>query len=258
MKKQGGFTIIEVSLFLSISALVAVALLAGLRSMVTQQQWRDSINTMRTLIQTEYQNVRSSINNRASAPSACADVTGAGTSNCWTIGRVIQFTVDSKNYKVYDVVAKPASNSCINSTAQPCDDDIVALNAASMKLSASTTSTIPWQNNFVRGALIGDGSTTATTSSQFNTIAILQSPISSAILVFGLDMPGAPTTMPTLPNSPTSHQYNSPLAFIIQDGGTSNFGAICLGAGSSSSNVVVASPVAKDISNANLKERCQV
>ena len=251
MKEQRGFTIVEVSLFLAISSLVAVLLLAGLSNMVRQQQWRDSINTMRTLMQSEYQNVRAGLNNRTNLPSGCtSEASSAGTSNCFAIGRVIQFTNNSSDYTVSDVFATKVVNS------DSASNDIAALNASGLKIHNKSATSVPWSNTFVSGRLLDDS-----TSEIFNTVAILRSPVSSAILVFGLNGVGN-ITAGTLPSSVDSFRFNSPMALLIRngDGYSSNNsgGAVCIGGGSSSSTVQIAAPIDLNINNNDLKRRCQL
>ena len=276
VKKQGGFTILEVTLFLAISALVAAALLAGLTAMVNQQQWRDSLNSMRTLIQNEYQNVRSGINDRSggftcgTTGNVVTDTTTTpGTAQCVLVGRVIQFA--SNSYTVSDVVAMvPVSP---NDPAK-ASNDVVALNNSALVINNTTQpQPIPWQNTFSQGVLfssIGDLTAPAptATASSINTIAILHSPISSSIMVFGLNGTSQlqQSTIPPYTSSLSATQADNLMAILIKDSGSSSSGgAICLGAGSSSSNIVVAAPI--DISKSyiganstdagNLAERCQ-
>jgi len=64
-KTQGGFTVIEVMLFLAVTGLLAVGILVGSGVAIGQQRYRDSVNTLKSYIQQQYSEVTSVINNRA-------------------------------------------------------------------------------------------------------------------------------------------------------------------------------------------------
>jgi len=249
VKKQGGFTILEVSLFIAISALVAVSLLAGLRFMIDQQEWHDTLTTLRTAIQTQYQDIQSGLIDRGPLPSSCTSLSGSdssstpGTSSCVIIGRVINFYPNSSNYAVNDVIATtPVSpNDPTYAT-----DDITALNHSGLVINPATITysyKIPWQNSFITGRNLS-GSSNVAGAQNFWTIAILQSPISGAILTFAMT---STAYMTTNPGTLQANQTNIPIALLLSNsnnGSTSaTGGAICIGPGSSSTNVQSVSPI---------------
>ena len=45
MRRQGGFTVIEVTMFLAISGTMAIALLAGIGVAIQRQQYRDAVQS---------------------------------------------------------------------------------------------------------------------------------------------------------------------------------------------------------------------
>jgi hypothetical protein len=288
VKNQGGFTILEVSLFLAISTAVAAALFVGLTTMVQNQQWRDSINSMRTLVQSEYQNVRAGLNDRTKIPSSLTNggagalckagsltnPNTAGTSSCLVIGRVIQFYEGNTSfYATADVIATKSVSVAEFPT------DIAALNGSNLRVANLAVPTMPWRNPFYKGAVLN------TTSGRFDTVAILRSPVSGAVLVFALNTTDSTTNKPSIltnqfvladaggkPDGDKAaplmvgtgalqlSQTNNSLAIVIKNEakGGNNGGAICIGAGSSSSNVTSVATIQSinTITNINLNSLC--
>lgn len=97
-----GFTIIEVSLFLAISGLLAVGLMAGWTTNINRQRYNDMVNTFKSDIQqvfTEVENPQNSMTQRVRCTdngtniSIVLDNSGntRGTTNCIILGRMISF-----------------------------------------------------------------------------------------------------------------------------------------------------------------------
>src|SRR4029450_12347478 len=63
-KTQSGFTLIEVMLFLAVTGLLAMGILAGSGAAINQQRYRDSVNSLKSDIQQQYSEVTSVINSR--------------------------------------------------------------------------------------------------------------------------------------------------------------------------------------------------
>ena len=228
MRKQGGFTIIEVSLFLSISAVVAAALLFSMIAMVRQQQWNDSMNTMRTLVQNEYQNVANGINGRV-GQNPCNDDssnTAGHSKGCMYIGRLISFNTTNSTYTVSDVVAT-SPNACSNSAnSSACSTEAGALGKIGLTVSGSNNhggaTKVSWNGNLGGIATFPRGASSSTAPETFSAsdsgIAIIRSPINGQVNVFVGDL-----TEP-----------GKPFAILISSGGGAlgtNSGAICVNAG---------------------------
>lgn len=95
IERQRGFTIIEVVLFLAISSLLVVLLLAGWTVRVNTERYRDSVTTLQSFLQQQY-NLVYNVENDRSNELACntnAQVvdgsTPKGQSNCVLLGRYI-------------------------------------------------------------------------------------------------------------------------------------------------------------------------
>ncbi len=98
---SSGFTIIETMLVLSISSLLAVGIVTGVGSSINQQRYRDSVNSLASMLQREYSEVSNVRNERvpggdelscSSTAVITEDDTNArprGASDCVILGRWI-------------------------------------------------------------------------------------------------------------------------------------------------------------------------
>ena len=104
IRSQTGFTIIEVMLFLAITGVLTAAVLVGSGVSINQQRYRDSVTSLQSYIQQQYNQVSNITNGRAGdwtcdSNGNVTQVSGPsggeprGTSDCVVLGRVI--TVDS-------------------------------------------------------------------------------------------------------------------------------------------------------------------
>lgn len=102
IKKQTGFTIIETMLFLAVTGVLAAAILVGSGVAIGQQRYRDSVNSLKSYIQSQYSEVTNVVNDRDKrwTCNANGDVLevnesagqARGTSDCVVMGRFI--TID--------------------------------------------------------------------------------------------------------------------------------------------------------------------
>ena len=100
---QGGFTFIEVMLFLAVTGLLAMGILVGSGAAINQQRYRDSVNTLKSYIQQQYSEVTSVTNSRnaswqCNSNGVITDTGGPageprGRSDCVMLGRFI--TIDA-------------------------------------------------------------------------------------------------------------------------------------------------------------------
>lgn len=89
---QKGFTIIEVVLFLALSALFISIAFMGLRGRTAAVQFTDSMRSLHSYLISEQNKVLNGVNSSAQAPSTCAAGTDTGKSNnCILVGRVVSF-----------------------------------------------------------------------------------------------------------------------------------------------------------------------
>lgn len=102
--KQRGFTIIEVTLFIAISGLLAVLLMTGWTTRVNTERYRDSVVTLQSFLQQQYNLVYNVENERSSERISCdqnasvntdSSVAEArGQSDCILLGRLVTVKTD--------------------------------------------------------------------------------------------------------------------------------------------------------------------
>lgn len=177
-----GFTIIETMLFLGITGLLIVGVLAGTGASINIQRYRDGITSLQALLQQQYSDVLSVSNDRNnnwkcdSAGNITIEIPGSGTvrgqSDCVILGRFITTTAGSRSLSIKDVVGNvPGTNVVL------AGNDLGVLGQYNIKVSPVNSSAydINW------GAyLVKPGGNTAMSFS----ILILQSPLSGIIRTF--------------------------------------------------------------------------
>ena len=104
MRRQGGFTVIEVTMFLAISGTMAIALLAGIGVAIQRQQYRDAVQSYANFLTEQYSKVISIENDRQPTdpcPIPGASVNGyRGQSNCVIVGRYIIGEDQGRSFRV--------------------------------------------------------------------------------------------------------------------------------------------------------------
>jgi type II secretory pathway pseudopilin PulG len=247
VRKERGFTIIEVSLFLAISAAMLL-LLSGVSMVVARQRFQDTMQTVRTTIQSQYEEVRSGINGRignmtGGSSAACGSDanTAAGASQCLVMGKILEFK--SNEISISYVVSTSGAPTNTDQTDEAALRGM-SLSVISSKEAGSQTSNqaIPWSGSFVGGWTIpaeynsASGATNPSPAA-VKYLIILRSPVSSAILTFTANQLGSGARF--LANA----YLNVPAVFLIGNGNSGFHGAgVCLAAGSSSDAVTTAIP----------------
>lgn len=101
MKREGGYTLVEIGLVMAVSA--GLLLIAGsLYVMSGNQRFTDSLQTTRTFIQQQYNDVRSNISQRVGGVSSLCpvdshdlgDESAGNNKSCLLMGKIIQFKDD--------------------------------------------------------------------------------------------------------------------------------------------------------------------
>lgn len=90
-KRQTGFTIVEVMLFLGITGLIMAFMLNGVGSQLNERRYQDATNSLVSYIQNQYNLVSNVNNSRAQGVSfgSCDTSSVAGTSDCTVVGRIL-------------------------------------------------------------------------------------------------------------------------------------------------------------------------
>jgi type II secretory pathway pseudopilin PulG len=175
-----GFTIIETMLFLAVTGLLAVGILAGTGGAINQQRYRDSVNSLQSLLLDQYSKVVSVVNDR-DASWRC-DATGTvsqssgeprGTGECMLLGRLVSISEDGKQVATADVVGRRLSAS-----ADEESNDITELKTNYALQSSPINREV---KDVAWGAtVVKPGTTTA----QPATLLIIRSPLSGGMMTF--------------------------------------------------------------------------
>lgn len=188
VKRQRGFTVIEVTLFLGITGLLFLIALLGTGSTIRSVRFTDSGRSLTAHIQRQYDDIINGLNTRSGNEACAAGVVGPGTqepgtSNCLMMGRLLTFQVGSSDIKVYNIVGTIPAGAV--DYTQSDTDLITAFRPQVVTSAGVSTYQIPWQA-FVSG-------TKRTSDSQGVTgLLLVRSPKSSRIVSYTYK-PVAPT-----------------------------------------------------------------
>jgi type II secretory pathway pseudopilin PulG len=200
-KQQSGFTIIEVILFLAVTALLLSIALIGTGGSIQSSRYTDSVRTTESNIRKQFSDILNGVNPRANnlvcdsngnVSEVSSGGTPAGKTNCVLMGKLLQFTNGESQFVSRPVVGvKPSSTI---DTSQMSDFELIHNYSPHVVLvaSAGDTINIPWEAA-VFGAKRSDGPAV-------NSLAILRSPGSSSILTYAFvwdgnsDITGATTS----------------------------------------------------------------
>lgn len=254
MKREGGYTLVEIGLVMAVSA--GLLLIAGsLYVMSGNQRFTDSLQTTRTFIQQQYNDVRSNISQRVGGVSSlCAvdphdlgDESAGNNKSCLLMGKIIQFK-DDRMISSY-IIGKPIVPDWPNASKTALE------NIQDMSLFAITS---PSAERGVRPIekLYPNGSEAITTlacsdkecsvkkvqePSDNANLVILRSPLDGSILTFAYA---------TLVGDDTSERIsgigsNSYLGLVLalRSGGLGvSTGSLCVPVASTSSGIQTAAP----------------
>ncbi len=255
---QKGLTIIEVSLFIAISALLFAALLTGINVMVDRSRFSNSMRTLEQLVRSQYEEVRSGINSRNSAVAANVCGTGtattsSGASNCLLLGKIITF-----DYNSAAVTISYIRGTVVNYTSDVDNDTAVTLASPVVTTIAQQTDQIQWGGTLSKAVVINSTTSSSSVASTGKaSVVIIRSPISSDILVY------ASNTDLTSSGIGTVNRTNI-LALVVKNNGAGTpGGAVCINPGASSNVVKTVIPVTPSAGFAtgsseltSLKEQC--
>jgi len=197
-----GFTIVETMLFLGISGLLIVAMLAGTGASINIQRYRDAVETFKTTLQSQYGELTSVQNDRGNTWSCNAQAqsqTGGdeirGQSDCVLLGRYV--TVVDNTISISSVLGRPAT------VVETTGSDIAKL-LSNYTLNISTvvedTTVLEWDT---RIAWATSGSEMRSpTSPRSLAILFIRSPDSGQIYTFTSD---------TVPSEPTPQSLSAML-----------------------------------------------
>ncbi|MEP7205018.1 MAG: hypothetical protein ABI716_02400 [Candidatus Saccharibacteria bacterium] len=193
-----GFTIIETMLFLAVTGVLVVGILAGTGTSINIQRYRDSASSLKSLIEQQYAD-NSSVHNGERATAISCDVNATvssggtlsrGQSDCVELGRYL--TIDDNAATTTTIVGQEPATL-------PVGSDIEKLQAYKLSLLQTDTITSSVQTPLEWGSRIawpksGAGSQTPTTPRWIG-LLILRSPTSGLTYTFSSnDRPPAAST----------------------------------------------------------------
>lgn len=178
----GGFTIIETMLFLAISGLLVVGILGGAGYAINVQRYKDSVNSLQSYVEGEYDRTMNTQNDRSNSLGCSAGTLTEGgsgmprgTTDCLIVGRLLTVSDDGKSFTSQTVYA--AADGSQQS------DDISSLKASTLFVSdvaeQATTYTLEWGTAMT---LPNSGTTPAGYK-----LLIVRSPSSGTIRTFSAD-----------------------------------------------------------------------
>jgi type II secretory pathway pseudopilin PulG len=177
-KTQTGFTIIEVMLFLAITGMLATAILVGSGVAIGQQRYRDSVGSLQSYIQQQYNKVVNVTNDRDKAWTCDSNgnVTqednasageARGTSDCVVMGRLVTVDATGTNLTSSVVVGYRNPNAGMGTSdiaeisanyklgLAPIDRDDESVNWGAQVVKAKTATPMPLSILIVRSPLSG-------------------------------------------------------------------------------------------------------
>jgi type II secretory pathway pseudopilin PulG len=217
-KKQGGFTIIEVIIFLAISGLLLSIALLGTGTTIRSVRFTDSAKSFHSFIQGQYDEILNGVNPRA-GQEACANSLvnpspatpeQPGASKCLLLGKYLVLTEGLDTVKSYYVVGSEPASVPANATDEKLIELYNPYVASSVQLEDYR---LPW------GALIsGAKRQDAYDGKKITGYALLRSPRSSRIVSY--TFPGAVPAngrLTAIVQDPTNIQKPSNICILSAD-----------------------------------------
>jgi len=167
--RKAGFTIIEVMLFLGISGLLFVGIIAGTSGSINVQRYHDSVTSLQSVLQQQYSEASNVINDSTTSLR--------GQSESVVLGRFVT-TTDGTNLTLKSVIGVP-TNVLTNPTDISTFKDGYTMDVSDIN---SSTYSIEW------GAVLSDVS--GSTPKGFSML-VLRSPLSGITRTFLSDAPTA-------------------------------------------------------------------
>lgn len=112
MAKQysSGFTIIEIMLFLAITGLMLIGILASSGNSVNRQRYIDTVYSVQSTLQDQYTEVINTRNSSASSSICTGSSQARGQSNCVLLGKRVTSSADDKTISVDSIYGTTPSS----------------------------------------------------------------------------------------------------------------------------------------------------
>lgn len=262
MAKESGFTLVEVTIALAVSASL-ILLTVGLSTMVGRRQFEDSLIEDKEFIQTQYSEVKSGINariNNHNTLDICqhGDIIG-NNMDCLSIGRLINVTED--NIISRPVIAQykngwPNKNKSLKQNLT--DDDSVTFFYLNDSSSTALSSTKSLGKGIKKNAwhLTNGGSDSNKTA-----LLLLKSPLDGNVLAMAVSNPSDESRYyvkilkEDLDNRLAKDDY---IVYGISNTGSGQKGGlICVASGNDSASISVNNNVDFDTDGYNPRDDCR-
>jgi type II secretory pathway pseudopilin PulG len=197
-KRQAGFTIIEITLFMAITGLLFLVAVAGTGNTIRTFRFNDSARSVESFAQKQYDDVINGLNNRTSDVSCnngTVDTSAGqtiGSSNCLLMGKLVVFRTGNPVVTTYNVIGTEPSG--VNYSLG--DDALIsAFQPQAVTNTATSTYTIPW------GAAPSGFKRTADNTAA-NGLLLIRSPKSSRLVSYTFAVPATvPTNLTSIVNT---------------------------------------------------------
>lgn len=184
---QRGFTIIETTLFLALSAALVLVAILGTGTLIRSVRFSDSVRSTHSFIQSQYDEILNGVN-----PRNTAEVCGSsspkepGKGNCLLLGKLLHFDLDTSSIKSYYVVSSGVPDPADPDLVDASDADLIeAAEPEVVKGIGVAEFTVPW------GATVFDAKRIGGDGDQVNTYALLRSPRSSRLVAYTFSINGS-------------------------------------------------------------------
>jgi len=213
-QRSEGYTIVEVSLFLGISALLLTMALVGTGLSIRTTRFTDSTRSLHSYVQQQYDDLLNGVNSRFGTESCANGVvnTGAsqtpGTSNCLFMGKLIVFTPNASDVTSYNIVGTEPANVDYSKSDEQLIYDFAPKVVTN---TGSDTFTIPWLATI-------SGSKRPIDGKAVDAFALIRSPRSNRIVSYVFKQPNGSYNLSTLINPGVAANANNigkPATFCV-------------------------------------------
>ncbi|MGE5312872.1 MAG: Tfp pilus assembly protein FimT/FimU [Acidobacteriota bacterium] len=263
-----GFTVIEVMLFLGVSALMIVMVFVGMGAQIARTRFNDGIRSTQAFLQQQYSDVVSGLNDRDASVGCnrvAMEVTSLvtnepGKSDCLLLGRVVTLQSGSV-IKSYPVIG---ATPLVAPAATATEGEVVAAYNPTVVTAASTVRSydIPWGAGIDRtcrgvnsavnetdpvapvGTCTGDPATR-----QIDSYLLIRSPLSGEVISYTFNQSGGtfPKGRTLALTSPTEGYinfsngsvYQQPTNICIKSADGATYGAVRVGGLSSAGQTAI-------------------
>ncbi len=187
MTRAEGYTIIEVSLFLGISALMLAIALVGTGLSIRTTRFADSTRSLHAYVQQQYDDLLNGVNSRLGNEACNSGVISTatpqtpGTSNCLYMGKLILFKPSTDTLTTYNIVGTEPANPDYSKADEQL---IFDFNPAIVTSVGSESYDIPWRANI-------SGSKRPVDGRAVDAFALIRSPRSTRIVSYTYKEPAA-------------------------------------------------------------------